>query len=41
MAPSDEIESLKETIQRLERKVRLLENQLDRAFDKLGIRKWE
>ena len=41
MAPSDEIESLKEVIQRLERKVRLLENQLDRAFDKLGIRKWE
>ena len=41
MAPSDEIESLKEIIQRLERKVRLLENQLDRAFDKLGIRKWE
>jgi polyhydroxyalkanoate synthesis regulator phasin len=41
MSPSDEIESLKEMIQRLERKVRLLENQLDRAFDKLGIRKWE
>ena len=41
MAPSDEIESLKEMIQRLERKVRLLENQLDREFDKLGIRKWE
>lgn len=41
MAPSDEIESLKEMIQRLERKVRLLEKQLDRAFDKLGIRTWE
>lgn len=41
MEPSDEIASLKEMIQRLERRVRLLENQLDRAFDKLGIRKWE
>lgn len=41
MEPSDEIASLKEMIQRLELRVRLLENQLDRAFDKLGIRKWE